>query len=757
MEDEINKPRRSRRTRRINLLAFAGAIIAAIGALSLPLLAQSAQGWDAKFRAIPEAKNIGEYMKRMSARPHHLGSAYDKDNAEWILSKFKEWGWDARLETYDVLFPTPKERLVEMVAPAAFTLKLDEPPVAVDPTSGQKTEQLPSFNAYSIDGDVTAQLVYVNYGRPQDYVELDRRGISVKGAIVIARYGASWRGIKPKVAAERGAVGCLIYSDPMDDGYVVDDVFPDGPMRNSSGVQRGSVMDMPTYPGDPLTPGIGATLDAKRLDIKDVTTLTKIPVLPISYADAQPLLSALRGPVAPGDWRGALPITYHVGPGPARVHLKVAFNWDRARVYNVVARIQGSTYPDEWVIRGNHHDAWVNGAGDPGAGMSAELEEARAIGELVKQGWRPKRTLVYIAWDGEEQALLGSTEWVEDHDKDLREHAVAYVNSDGNGRGFLNASGSHSLEQLVNSVAKDVTDPETTRSVWQRLQARMIARGSRDVRNDARSRADLRIAALGSGSDYSAFLQHNGVPSLNLGFGGLDANDGVYHSIYDDYYHFTKFLDTDFAYGRALAQVAGTTTIRLADADLLPFEFTNLADTVQTYVKELATLLKNQQDEVRERNKQIDEGVFTAINDPRRPLAAPKVEEVPPALNFATLENAANALTQSAARYHKAVQTAQPRIASNAATVRAVNARLMQAERQLTDDAGLPKRSWYRHLLYAPGFYTGYAVKTMPGVREAIEQQQYREAETEIARVAKALEREAALLESVSAQLEQAQ
>ena len=757
MEDEINTPRRSRRTRRINLFAFAGAIIAAIGALSLPLLAQSAQGWDAKFRAIPEAKNIDEYMKRMSARPHHLGSAYDKDNAEWILSKFKEWGWDARLETYDVLFPTPKERLVEMVAPAAFTMKLDEPPVAVDPTSGQKTEQLPSFNAYSIDGDVTAPLVYVNYGRPQDYVELDRRGISVKGAIVIARYGASWRGIKPKVAAEHGAVGCLIYSDPMDDGYVVDDVFPDGPMRNSSGVQRGSVMDMPTYPGDPLTPGIGATPDAKRLDIKDVTTLTKIPVLPISYADAQPLLSALRGPVAPGDWRGALPITYHVGPGPARVHLKVAFNWDRARVYNVVARIQGSTYPDEWVIRGNHHDAWVNGAADPGAGMSAELEEARAIGELVKQGWRPKRTLVYIAWDGEEQALLGSTEWVEDHDKDLREHAVAYVNSDGNGRGFLNASGSHSLEQLVNSVAKDVADPETTRSVWQRLQARMIARGSRDERNDARSRADLRIAALGSGSDYSAFLQHNGVPSLNLGFGGLDANDGVYHSIYDDYYHFTKFLDTDFAYGRALAQVAGTTTIRLADADLLPFEFTNLADTVQTYVKELATLLKNQQDEVRERNKQIDEGVFTAINDPRRPLAAPKVEEVPPALNFATLENAANALTQSAARYHKAVQTAQPRIASNAATVRAVNARLMQAERQLTDDAGLPKRSWYRHLLYAPGFYTGYAVKTMPGVREAIEQKQYREAETEIARVAKALEREAALLESVSAQLEQAQ
>jgi N-acetylated-alpha-linked acidic dipeptidase len=733
-------------------MKFNFALAVLILALLPSVSAQNAPGWDAKFRAIPEAKNIGDYMKRMSARPHHLGSAYDKDNAEWILSTFKAWGWDARIETYDVLFPTPKERLVEMVAPSLFKLKLEEPAVAVDPTSGQKAEQLPSFNAYSIDGDVTGPLVYVNYGRPQDYDDLDRHGVSVKDAIVIARYGASWRGIKPKVAAEHGAVGCLIYSDPSDDGYAVDDVFPDGPGRNSSGVQRGSVMDMPTYPGDPLTPGVGATPDAKRLDIKDVTTLTKIPVLPISYSDAQPLLAALRGAVVPDEWRGALPITYHFGSGPARVHMKLAFNWNRAPVYDVVARIQGSTYPDEWVIRGNHHDAWVNGAGDPGSGMSAELEEARAIGELVKQGWRPKRTLIYIAWDGEEQALLGSTEWVEDHDKDLREHAVAYLNSDGNGRGFLNASGSHSLEQLVNSVAKDVEDPETKASVWKRMQARTIARGTRDQRSEARSRADLRIAALGSGSDYSPFLQHNGVPSLNLAFGGLDTTDGVYHSIYDDYYYFTKFLDTDFAYGRALAQVAGTTMIRLADADLLPFEFTNLADTVQTYVKELETLLKERQDEVRERNRQIDEGVVTAIADPRRPLVPPKVEPVPPALNFAPLENAANALTRAAAGYHKAV-AAQPKVGSDAASLRAVNARLMQAERQLTDDAGLPKRPWYRHLLYAPGYYTGYAVKTMPGVREAIEQKEYSEAETEIGRVAKALQREATLLDSAAALL----
>ena len=736
-------------------MKFTCAVGVAVVALSLSVRAQNAPGWDVKFRAIPDPKNIGEYMKRMSARPHHLGSAYDKDNAEWILSKFKEWGWDARIENYDVLFPTPKERLVEMVAPSTFKLKLEEPAVAVDPTSGQKAEQLPSFNAYSIDGDVTAPLVYVNYGRPQDYDDLDRRGISVRGAIVIARYGNSWRGIKPKVAAEHGALGCLIYSDPMDDGYSGDDVFPEGPTRNSSGVQRGSVMDMPTYPGDPLTPGVGATPDAKRLDIKDVTTLTKIPVLPISYADAQPLLAALRGPVVPEPWRGALPITYRFGPGPARVHMKLAFNWDRARIYDVIARMRGSTYPDEWVIRGNHHDAWVNGAGDPGSGMSVVLEEARALGELAKQGWRPKRTLIYAAWDGEEQALLGSTEWVEDHEKDLREHAVAYINSDGTQRGFFNPSGSHVLEQLVNSVARDVEDPETKMSVWKRSQARAIARGSRDERNEARTRGDLRMSALGSGSDYSSFLQHIGVPSLDLRFGGFDNNDGVYHSIYDDYYYFTKFLDTDFAYGRVLAQTAGSMMIRLADADLLPFEYTNLSDTVQTYVKEVEALLKTQQDDVRERNKEIDEGVFAAINDPKRPLQGPKKEMVAPALNFAPLENAAEALAQAAARYRKAADAARPALASNAAAVRAVNARLIQAERQLTDDAGLPKRPWYRHLLYAPGFYTGYAVKTMPGVREAIEQKEYAEADVEITRVASALERETALLEGVSAQLEQ--
>jgi N-acetylated-alpha-linked acidic dipeptidase len=693
-------------------------------------------------------------MRRLSARPHHVGSPYDKDNAEWILARLQEWGWDAQIETFTVLFPTPKERVVELVAPTSFKAALEEPAVASDPTSGQKAEQLPPFNAYSIDGDVTATLVYVNYGRPSDYEELERRGISVKGAIVIARYGESWRGIKPKVAAEHGAVGCLIYSDPRDDGYFVDDVFPEGPMRNKNGVQRGSVLDMPLYPGDPLTPGVPATPDAKRLSIKDAPTMTKIPVMPISYGDAQPLLSALKGPVAPHDWRGALPMTYHIGPGPARVHMKIASSFDLKPLYNVIARLSGAQFSDEWIVRGNHHDAWVNGAADPVSGTAPMLEEARALGEMVKQGWRPKRTIVYTFWDGEEPMLLGSTEWVEQHDDELRQKAAVYINSDGNGRGFFGAAGSHSLESFINAVVKDVEDPETKLTAWKRWQASRIADGSPEVKAEARTRADLRIGALGSGSDYTPFLQHNGTATLNIGYGGLD-EDGIYHSVYDDFYHFTHFLDSDFSYGRALAQTAGTAVIRFADADLLPYDFTNLAETVQTYIKELQTLLRQRQDAVKEKNRSIEEGVYAAVNDPKRPLQVPIIEEVPPSINFAPLENASNKLTRAAERYRKAADAARKNLPSaRSASLQPINARLMQAERQLTDPAGLPRRPWYRHLLYAPGFYTGYAVKTMPGVREGIEEKKYDEAEAEVVRVAKALERETALINAVAAELD---
>jgi len=737
-------------TRRITRISRLAALLAA--ALPLTLGAQS-PAWDVRYRAIPDAKQIGGFMATLAARPHHLGSAYGKQNAEWMLARFGEWGWEARIESYDVLFPTPIERLVELLAPTRFKATLEEPALAIDPTSAQKSEQLPSFNAYSIDGDVTGPLVYVNYGRPVDYEELARRGISVKGAIVIARYGQSFRGIKPKVAAEHGAIGCLIYSDPGDDGYAVDDVFPAGPMRNRDGVQRGSVLDLPSAPGDPLTPGVASTPGAARIDVKAARTITTIPVLPISYGDAQPLLAALGGPVVPAAWRGGLPLAYHFGAGQARVHLKVAFDWSRKRAYNVIARLPGQVYPDEWIIRGNHHDAWVNGAQDPVSGLSAMLEEARALGELVRQGWRPKRTIVYAAWDGEEQGLIGSTEWVEEHEAELREKAVIYINSDSNNRGFLSVGGSHALESFVNGVARDVTDPETTQPVWKRLQARRIATASGAARAEARNRSDLRIDALGSGSDYSAFLQHAGVPTLSIEFTGLDSNAGIYHSIYDDLYHFTTFLDRDFAYGRALAQTVGTSVVRLADADLLPFDFTSLADTVQLYVRELQALQKETQDEVRERNRQIQDGTLAAVSDPRRPVPVPAVEPLPPALNFAPLENAAQTLTLAAEAY-KAAAAAWTRRAPGSApspdVVRAVNARLRQSERQLVDDAGLPRRPWYRHLLYAPGFYTGYAVKTMPGPREAIEQKAWAEADAEILRVARALEREAALVEAAA-------
>jgi N-acetylated-alpha-linked acidic dipeptidase len=713
--------------------------------------------WEAKFRAIPEPGRMRASMQRLSARPHHVGSPYDKDNAEWLAAQFRSYGWDTQIERFDVLFPTPRERLLELVAPTAFRARLEEPTVPGDPTSNQHDEQLPTYNAYSADGDVTAPLVYVNYGIPADYEELDRRGISVKGAIVIARYGMSWRGIKPKVAAEHGAVGCIIYSDPRDDGYSQGSVFPEGPWRPENGVQRGSVMDMPIRSGDPLTPNVGATPDAKRIAIRDAETIMKIPVLPISYGDAKPLLAALGGPVAPEAWRGGLPITYRLGPGPAKVHLKLAFNWDTKPLYDVIARLRGSTNPDEWVIRGNHHDGWVNGAEDPIAGTIAELEEARALGVLVQQGWKPKRTIIYAAWDGEEPALLGSTEWVEAHADELAQHAVSYLNTDGNGRGFLGAGGSHTLERLVNDVARDVTDPETNLSVWKRLQLATIRYGDADERRDARSRQDLHIGALGSGSDFTPFLQHAGVPSMSIGFGGEDGG-GIYHSIYDDFYWYTHFSDTSFVYARTLAQMVGTTIMRQADAELLPMDFQNLAETVRGYLSELQKLRDSRASDIEERNRELDEGAYAAVSDPHDPTIAPPRRTVAPHLDFSALQNAIDALEHAASDYEKAVQAASENggAALSRPAVAGVNAKLIQAEHALTSASGLPGRPWYRHLLYAPGLYTGYGVKTMPAAREAIEQGNWNQANTEMKRIAAAIDAETALVRSATDALTQA-
>ncbi|MGC2401461.1 MAG: transferrin receptor-like dimerization domain-containing protein [Acidobacteriaceae bacterium] len=708
-------------------------------------------GWEQRFKSIPDPQRMRANMERLSARPHHVGSPYDKENAEWILAQYKQWGWDAHIEEFQVLFPTPKTRVLEMIAPTKFTATLEEPAVAVDPTSKQKDEQLPTYNAYSPDGDVTAPLVYVNYGVMADYDELARHGISVKGAIVIARYGQSWRGIKPKIAAEHGAIGCIIYSDPADDGYTVQRPFPQGPMRPDEGVQRGSVLDGPLYPGDPLTPGIGATREAKRLKVEDAPSIAKIPVLPISYADAQPLLAALDGPVPPANWRGALPITYHIGPGPAKVHIKLAFNWDLKPVYDVIATMRGSEEPDLWVLRGNHHDAWVNGADDPISGQVALLEEARALGELAKQGWKPKRTIIYASWDGEEPMLLGSTEWVEQHTNELKQHAAVYINSDANARGYLAVEGSHSLQSFMNNVAKDVEDPESKVSVFKRQQARVLLHGNAKEQAQARSGDNLAIGPLGSGSDYAGFIDHAGVAAINLGFSGEDPS-GNYHSIYDDFYWYTHFSDYDFVYGRALAQAAGLSVMRMADADILPYEFEGLSRTVAQYIEEVRALLETRRKEAEDIQRNLSDGVYAAVNDPRNPTFAPPPREIPPYLNFAPLDNAAAALDQAAKHYAKALAGVQGKPLPPG-TLKTINEELAQSERKLTVAQGLPRRPWMQHVLYAPGWYTGYTAKTMPGVREAIEEGRYKEAEEQAVVVARALQDEAAWIEQIAKQL----
>ncbi len=711
--------------------------------------------WEDKFRAIPSPDRMRDAMQLLSARPHNVGTAYDKQNAEWIAARLTEYGFQTQIETFDVLYPTPKEVAVELVAPTKFQAKLQEPAIQEDPTSNQQSEQLPPYHIYSIDGDVTAPLVYVNHGVPGDYEELARHGISVQGAIVIARYGGSWRGIKPKVAAEHGAVGCIIYSDPHEDGYFAGDTYPAGAWRPKDGVQRGSVEDLPLYPGDPLTPGVGAKPGVKRLAIGDAATITKIPVLPISYGDAEPLLQAIGGAVAPEAWRGALGFTYHMGPGPAKVHLKVKSNWDTKTIYDVIGRIPGAQYPDEWIIRGNHHDAWVNGAQDPLSGQVALLEEARAFGELLKTGWRPKRTIIYAAWDGEEAALLGSTEWVEEHAQELDQKADVYINSDVVARGFLSMGGSHTLEKFINDVTRGIDDPEKHISIWKRSQLESIAEPSATQdRAEARERPDLRIKPLGSGSDFTPFLQHLGIASLDLGFGG-EENGGVYHSAYDDFYWFTHFSDTNFQYCHAMAQTAGSAVMRLADADLLPLEFGDFAETIQKYVHELEALANTERDDIVERNREIGEGMFDATSDPREKYVAPTAEAVPPYLNLTPLENSAALLTHSADRYAKAWvksgaargETPNPEVAAE------VNRLLRQSERKLLSAGGLPGRPWYKHEIYAPGFYTGYAVKTLPAVREAIEQKKWGEVDADVSTVAQVLADEAALIDAAAAKL----
>lgn len=662
---------------------------------------------EAQVRAVPDSARLRRYMEVMAGEPHVAGRPGSRKVAEFARDTFASFGLDARIESFEALMPWPAERTVEMVSPTRHTMAIAEPVLAADPDSAD-ADMTPVFNAYSGDGDVTGEVVYVNYGMPADFDRLEQMGISVKGKVVLARYGGGWRGIKPKVAHERGAVACLIYSDPRDDGFFQGDVYPDGPFRPDQGVQRGSVMDMPVHPGDPLSPGWASEPGARKLAREQAATILKIPVLPISYGDALPLLRAMKGPVVPPEWRGALPVTYHAGPGPATARVALRFDWQTRPLHNVIVRIPGRELPDEWVIYGNHHDAWVNGADDPISGAVSLMETGRALGELLKTGWRPRRTIILALWDGEEWGLLGSTEWAEKHAAELKANAAVYINSDSTGKGWLNVGGSHALQQMMSEVAREVMDPRTGRPVAEESRRRQV-QGTADAQRAVRERdQNLWLEPLGSGSDFTPFLQHLGVSALNVGFGG-ESSGGIYHSAYDTVRWYTMFSDGEFQYGRTLAQLTGTLLLRLADAPVLPFQFTDSAETFQRYVDELEDLAKT------------------------RPEARLDLGPVRAAL--AQLREASQAFEQA---YGRSQRLSSAALAARDELKR-VNRLLIQSEQRLATGDGLPRREWFKHQIYAPGFYTGYGVKTMPQIREGLEERRLEEAQGGVRTVSAAI------------------
>jgi N-acetylated-alpha-linked acidic dipeptidase len=731
----------------------------ALGAVSTAWAAPPPTGKDleAAFDAKIDPAEMGGWLKLLAAEPNNVGSPHDKANAEWVAAQMKSWGWDTKIEVFDILNPTPISQTLELVSGvgAPYKATLTEPPVAGDDPTNTKVA-LPAYVAFQGDGDVTAPLVYVNYGMPADYDALERMGISVKGKIAIARYGAGWRGLKPKLAQEHGAVGAIIYSDPRDDGYSTEDVYPKGPARPAHGVQRGAVMDLPVQPGDPLTPGIGSTKDAKRLTREQATSILKIPVLPISYADAQVLLGALDGPVAPIGWQGSLPITYHVGPG-AQVHLAVKSDWKQTPIYDVVATLKGSERPNEWIVRGNHRDGWVMGASDPLSGQIAMLAEAKAFGALAKTGWKPKRTIVYTSWDAEETGLIGSTEWAETHADELKAKAVIYINSDGNGRGFLGAGGSHDYQHLVNQVAADVTDPQTKVSVGQRLRAKLgvdaAAPGASETAKATGKLitapgSDFPIGALGSGSDYSSFFQHLGIAALDVGYGGEGESGGVYHSLYDDYEHHSRFVDPGFAYDATLAKTVGRLVYRISDADLPVQRFGDFADTIGRYLNEVKKLSDSRKEETATQARLLASNAYNLAADPTHSHAPPSAFAPSTDVSFAPLEAAVSKLKTSAAAFDTALAAKGPGL--SAAQKVKLDATLRPLTQSLMHEEGLPGRPWFKNVIYAPGLFTGYGAKTLPGVREAIEERRYGDAQKYVGITGQALTAYAAKLDEAT-------
>ncbi|MCC4614645.1 M28 family peptidase [Xanthomonas campestris pv. asclepiadis] len=710
--------------------------------------AQAQRALEARFDSGLKDADYRGWLKQWASAPNHVGSPHNLENARDLQNRLRGYGWDARIETFQVLWPSPRSSQLELLGAKPYVARLKEPPLPGDSTSTQTENVLPPYVIYGGNGDVTGDLVYVNYGIAEDYEALARNGVDVRGKIVIARYGKGWRGLKPRLAQEHGAIGAIIYSDPRDDGYFQDRAHPDGPARNQWSVQRGSVANFAIYPGDPLTPGVGASKGAKRLRIDQAGSVLKIPTLPISWGDAQPLLAALGGPVAPEDWRGALPITYRIGgDDTARVHLKVDADWGSKTIYNVIATLRGSEYPDQWVVRGNHRDGWVFGAADPLSGTTALLAEAKAIGELARQGQRPKRTLVYASWDGEEAGLLGSTEWAEQHADELRRKAVLYVNTDGNGRGFLNAGGSHALQRLVNGVAADLRDPDSGVSVLERQRARAridalaptAKPAQKDIARQVAAGGDVPLKALVSGSDYSPFLQHLGLTTLDLGYGGQGGGSGVYHSLYDSYDYFARYIDPDFSYLPLLSQTVGRTVLRVANAPVLPQRFGDFADAVAGYAQELKQQADNDRTAARTQAELLQAGAYAAVDNPNRPQRAPEPKAAVPQIDFAALDQAITRLQTSARRYDDALAS---RGGALDARVRGkLNASLQRIDQTLLAEGGLPGRPWYRNLIYAPGLATGYEVKTLPGIREALEDRRWEDLSAYIVQTAAVLDR----------------
>jgi N-acetylated-alpha-linked acidic dipeptidase len=689
-----------------------------------PQASVSQRSREQQFRAVPAAASAREHLKTLTAEPHVAGTKEDYATAIYVRDKIRGYGIPAELKDYDLLLPYPKQpTIVEIVGRRRERLALKEAVVPEDPSSSS-SKIIPLFNGYSPSGDVTASLVYVNYGLPPDYEAVKKLGVDVRGKIVIARYGNSFRGVKAKVAEENGAVGLIIYSDPADDGYTLGDVYPKGPWRPESSAQRGSVQYLFQYPGDPLTPGKPSIPGVARLKIEEAGDLTRIPVQPISYGDARRLLEPMRGPLRPRGFQGGLPFAYHVGGSDdLRIHLKTVMDYQIRKIWNVVARIEGNEEKDRWVIMGNHRDAWTFGAVDPNSGTTAMLEAARGFGELLKNGWKPRRSIVLCSWDGEEYGLIGSTEWAEEYADELKEKAVAYLNMDAavSGANF-GASSVPSLWKLIRGATRDIRDPKTGKSIYQQWQDRTRESLSDPATTDAQDGADLNIVeasigALGSGSDYTPFLQHLGVPSLDMGFGG---DYGVYHSAYDSFYWMSRFGDPTFAYHVASAQLWGTVAMRLADADGLPFNYLDYGTQIEDF---------------------FTESVKTA-----------RVRRLSLAFDDKGMSEAIAAFSAEAGRVEKSrqetvIEVERTRVEANdrhrsaEARLKRINDALLATERALTDDRGLRGRPWYRHQIYAPGFYTGYAAQPLPDFRQGLEDRSAANAREGLDRIVEAIKR----------------